>query len=170
MSEITADDLTERFDLLQSEPEKYLALCNEYVRQHPSDSHGYFSRHQVWERLGRSDMAIRDLNGSLDIEEHPATLCARGILLGKAGQYGEAIKDFNRLEELDPKGFAPCGAALFRANCHARLGNEEAALADCALLPDDHWTPNLFGAPGGTKAEIAARLREIVEEARQSQG
>jgi len=42
------------------------------------------------------------------------------------------------------------------------------ALAYCARLPDDFWTPGLNGAPGGGKAEIADQLRRIAEDARRS--
>jgi hypothetical protein len=49
---------------------------------------------------------------------------------------------------------------------HARLGNEVAALACCAQLPDDFWTPGFEGAPGGGKAEIADELRRRAAQAR----
>jgi len=45
------------------------------------------------------------------------------------------------------------------------LGNEAAALAYCARLPDDFWTGSIEGAPGGSKAEIADKLRLIAAEA-----
>jgi hypothetical protein len=54
---------------------------------------------------------------------------------------------------------------LFQADAHARLGNEAAALAYCARLPDDFWTPGIEGAPGGKKAQIAEELRRIAGEA-----
>ena len=59
-----------------------------------------------------------------------------------------------------PKGMGKYrGISL--ADCHARLGNLEAALADCAALRDDHWTPGVFGAPAGTKAEVTAEIRRL---------
>lgn len=61
-------------------------------------------------------------------------------------------------------GFGP----LFRADCHARLGDEAAALADCETMPDDHWTPGLFGTPVGTKQEVAAELRRRAAAAREN--
>jgi len=52
------------------------------------------------------------------------------------------------------------------ADVHARLGNEAAALACCARLPDDFWTPGIYGAPGGGKADIADKLRHSAVDAR----
>jgi hypothetical protein len=57
---------------------------------------------------------------------------------------------------------------LVQADCHARLGNEAAALACCARLHDDFWTGSIEGAPGGSKAEIAEKLRLIAADARRA--
>jgi hypothetical protein len=58
---------------------------------------------------------------------------------------------------------------LYQADTHARLGNETAALACCARLPEDFWTPGIDGAPGGGKADIADALRRIAADARRKQ-
>jgi len=95
----------------------------------------------------------------LALEDHYATHNARGDVLHALGRYQEAIESYKRSEALDPTqwigGFGP----LFRADCHARLSNEAAALADCDTMLDNHWTPGLFGTPAGTKQEVAAELR-----------
>jgi len=49
---------------------------------------------------------------------------------------------------------------------HARLGDEASALACCARLPDDFWTPGLQGTPAGDKARIADELVRITAGAR----
>ncbi|MGL1102614.1 hypothetical protein ACSTLM_00200, partial [Vibrio parahaemolyticus] len=54
---------------------------------------------------------------------------------------------------------------LYQADLHARLGNEATALAYCARLPENFWTPGIYGAPGGGKAEIADKLRRIAADA-----
>lgn len=168
MSKITHEDLSEHFALLRSDPEKYLELANQLVRQDPSDSDAYFSRHQAWNQLGRYDLAMADLDKSLSIEPHHVTYRARGNLLRKLGLYQEAIEDFNRSEVLMPEVWPVQFGPLFRAECHARLGNEEAALADCASLPDNHWTPGLHGAPAGDKQEVATELCRLAAAARRS--
>jgi len=52
-----------------------------------------------------------------------------------------------------------------RAACHARLGELEAALAQCARIPEDHCMPGFNGAPGGTKAQITETCRKFAAEA-----
>jgi tetratricopeptide (TPR) repeat protein len=156
--EITHDDVDRHFHLLRSDPEKFLELTNKLVGQHPADANAYFVRHQAWSRLGCLDLALADLDKSLSLEDHPLTHDARGKTLRGLGRYREAIDAYNRSEQMDRVewrgGFGP----LFRADCHARLGNEAAALADCATLPDDHWAPGMFGLPAGNRQEVAAEL------------
>ena len=158
---LTRDDFTAQFGLLRSEPEKYLALADEFIRQNPDDPHGYFTRHWAWERLGRMDLALADLNHSLRLEPHHVTFRARGLVHRALGRYQEAIDDLNKSQAIDPQSWAGNFSALFRADCHARLGDLEAALADCAALRDDHWTPGVFGAPAGTKGEVTAEIRRV---------
>ena len=166
MRKLTHDDLLQQFHLLRSEPQKYLELIEEFIQRNPSDPNGYFRRHNAWDRLGRKDRALDDLNKSLTLEQHPITLKARGILLRGLGRYREALRDFDRVEALDPDLFVDSWCPLFRADCHAQLGNEEAALTDCARLTDDHWTPGLFGAPAGNKQEVIAEIRRRAAAAR----
>jgi hypothetical protein len=77
------------------------------------------------------------------------------------------LADYDHGEALDPAQWQEDAfGLLFQADCHARLGNESAALAYCTRLPDDFWTPGLHGAPAGGKADIAEKLRSIAAEAR----
>src|SRR5690348_3536635 len=174
MPKITYDDLEEHFHLLRTAPEKYLALAEELVRAEPNGSDGYWSRYQALDSLKRYEEALADLNKVLSIEEpmfNPddlgsrqkawVTYLSRGNVLCALGRYREALDDFNRTQKLDPGPWEGTFIPLFRAECHARLGNEEAALADCAALSDDHWTPGLSGAPKGNKAEVIAEIRRI---------
>jgi tetratricopeptide (TPR) repeat protein len=163
---ISHDDLMAQFHLLRSDPAKYLELANQLVQHDPSDGHAYFSRHQAWAHLNRYDLALADLNKSLSLEPHYVTHRARGKILRDMGRYREAIDAFNRCQEMDPIAWVNALGPLLRADCHARLGNEEAALADCASLRDEHWTPGIFGTPAGNKAEVAAELRRIAAAAR----
>lgn len=156
---ITHDDIDRQFYQLLKDPEQFLELTNQLVEQNPDDANAYFARHQAWKRLGLLNFALADLDKSLQLDDHYATHGARGDTLHRLGRYQEAIDEYNRSEQMDPAqwlgGFGP----LFRADCYARLGEEAAALADCDTMPDDHWTPGLFGAPAGNKREVAAELR-----------
>ena len=154
------------YKLLKSDPQKFLALVQEQIRQNPGDPIGYFRRHHAWESLGRPDLALKYINHSLSLEPHWMTFLERGRLLRDMARYRDAIADFDRSEVADPESWSTSVAPLYRADCHARLGNETAALADCARLPDDHWTPGLFGMPAGNKQEVTAKIREIARQHR----
>ena len=164
--EITNDDIDRQFHLRRTDPEKFLELTNKLVEQHPDDASAYFARHQAWSRLGQLQLALTDIDKSLALQDRHSAHEARGRILHGLGHYREAIDAYDRSERLDPAewrgGFGP----LFRADCYARLGNEPAALADCDTMPDDHWTPGLFGTPAGTKQEVAAELRRRAAAAR----
>src|SRR5579883_1938939 len=79
----------------------------------------------------------------------------------------EGNRGFRSRRAIGSQGLAGGRAGLlYRADCHARLGDEAAALAYCARLPDDFWTPGVYDAPAGSKAEIADELRRIAAKAR----
>lgn len=164
--ELSQEEIDRQFQLWRTDPQKFWEVTNRRVEEHPDSPSAYFGRHQAWARLGRLDLALADLDKSLSLEDHSVTHDARGKTLRGLGRYREAIDAYNRSEQLDPiewrGGFGP----LFRADCHARLGNEAAALADCATLPDDHWTPGMFSLPAGNKQEVAAELRRRAATAR----
>jgi hypothetical protein len=127
---ITHEDVDRQFHLLRKNPEKFLELTNSLVEQRPNDALAYFSRHWAWEKLGCPELALADLDKSLTLQEHHATHGARGDILRGLGRYREAVDAYDRSQRMAPMewqgGFGP----LFRADCQARLGHEEAALAD----------------------------------------
>lgn len=163
---ITHDELTRNFHLLRSDPAKYLEMANQLVRENPDDRHAYFSRHQAWAQIGCRDLALADLDKSLSLEPHYVTHRARGKILRDMGRYREAIDAFNRCQEMDPIAWVNALGPLLRADCYANLGDEDAAIADCMSLRDEHWTPGIFGTPAGNKLEVATELRRIAAEAR----
>ncbi len=169
MDKVSEADLVENHGLLRTDPEYYLALVNAFVLQNPSNPDGYFSRHQAWMNLGRPDLALEDLNKSLSLEPHHVTLRSRGNVFRSMGRYAEAIEDFDRAEALDPVAWREAYGPLFRADCHARLGNEAAALSDCDKLSSDHWTTGVRGAPAGTKAEVIAQIRRLAAAGKREQ-
>lgn len=165
---ITLDDINRRHRELWKEPERFLELTNQLVDQNPDDPNAYFARHQAWERLGQSNLALADLDKSLALEDHYVTHRTRGDVLHGLGRYREAIDEYNRSEQMEPMQWIGSFGPLFRADCYARLGDEAAALADCETMPDDHWTPGLFGTPAGNKQEVADELRRRAAAARSS--
>jgi tetratricopeptide (TPR) repeat protein len=161
------NDIDYQFQLRRDDPEKFLELMNGLVEQRPDDPNAYFARHQAWSRLAQLDLALADLDKSLALEDHYVTHRARGRILHGLGRYREAIDAYDRSEELDPVRWQNGYCPVFRADCHAQLGDEAAALADCDTLPDGHWSPGLFGTPAGSKQEVAAELRRRAAAARE---
>jgi tetratricopeptide (TPR) repeat protein len=164
--ELSQEEIDRQFQLWRTDPKKFWEVTNKRVEDHPDSAKAYFGRHQAWERLGRLDLALADLDKSLSLEDDYVAHGARGDLLRALSRYREAIDAYNRSEQLDPIQWQGSFGPLFRADCYAQLGNERAALTDCETMPDDHWTPGMFGLPAGNKQEVAAELRRRAAVAR----
>jgi len=168
MSPITFDDLEKNFSLLRKSPEKYLELANEFVKNNPDHAGGYFRRHFAWENLGHVELALQDLRTAHKLDPKNVDYYALGRVLHSARRFSEAIGFLNFAEQGDPSWRQGPGP-LYRADCYARLGNETAALADCACLNDDHFLPySLFDLPKGDKQQVIAEIRRRAVEARQA--
>lgn len=74
------------------------------------------------------------------------------------GDYAAAIGDFTRAAELgQDEGFGPMNY-LYRTDCHRRLGNDDQAIADCKLVPDDFDFPGFLGRPDRSKHNLLAEI------------
>jgi tetratricopeptide (TPR) repeat protein len=166
----TPDELQAVLKILRSDPQRYLCIVNEWIHQKPTNPHAYFDRHFAWMHIGEPRRALEDLNKVIGLEREPdpMSFLARGGVYRHLGEYEKALEDFDRGEAMNPKEWAEdiVFGLLYQADCHARLGDETAALAHCARLPEDFWTPGLAGAPSGNKADIADKLRRIAADAR----
>lgn len=156
--------------ILRSDPQRYLRIVNEWIQNNPENPHAYFDRHFAWMKLGEPLQALGDLNKVIELKPDMVSFLSRGEVHRHLGEYEKALADFDRGESIDPiewqgTAFGP----LYQADVHARLGNETAALACCARLPEDFWSPGIDGAPGGGKADIADALRRIAADARRKQ-
>jgi tetratricopeptide (TPR) repeat protein len=166
----TPDELLATHKILRSDPQRFLRIVNEWIRENPANLHAYFDRHHAWMHLGEPRRALEDLDTVIRLAPEPdaITLFSRGLVHRRLGEYENALEDFNNAEAINPKGWDEdiVFGLLYQADTHARLGHEAAALACCARLPDDFWTPGVYGAPGGGKAEVADALRRIAADAR----
>jgi tetratricopeptide (TPR) repeat protein len=153
-------------DLRRADPERYLEIVNEWLRQNPRNARAYFRRHFVWMDFGQPQRALHDLDQVIALDPTLAAFYARGIVHRHLGDHEAALADFRRGESIDPQEWEDAGITLLdEADSHARLGNEARALDCCARLPDDFWTPGIDGAPAGGKAEVAEELRRIAAQA-----
>jgi tetratricopeptide (TPR) repeat protein len=168
MGDEALEQLQAEHEILRRDPRKYVEMMTGRIQDDPTDAHAYFRRHNGWASLGRFDDALADLDKSLALREHFSTHFARGELLCRMGRYQEALTNFYRSSELDSEDWYGDWGILERANCHASLGNEAAALADCARLGDDFSHPGYGGLPGGNKAEVTAEIRRRARAAKQN--
>ena len=165
----TPDEVLALHKILRSDPQRYLQIVNQWIEANPENPHAYFDRHQAWMRIGEPLRALDDLNKAIDLKRQPTSLEARGEVYRYLGEYEKALADYHAAEAMDPAQWQEDAfGLLFQADAHARLGDEEEALACCARLPEDFWTPGLNDAPAGDKVGVAARLKLIAAEARRA--
>jgi len=164
----TPEEVTSFHEVLRADPERYLRIVNEWIRENPKNDHAYFDRHFAWMELGEPQRALDDLNKVIELAPEPVAFILRGEVYRFLREYEKAVVDYAHAEALDPDDWQDNGfCLLYQADAHAHLGNEAAALACCARLPDDFWTPGMNNTPGGGKAEIAEKLRRIAVDAQQ---
>jgi tetratricopeptide (TPR) repeat protein len=162
----TPEEVLELHKILRKDPQRYLQIANEWIRENPKSSHAYYGRHQAWMKIGEPHRALDDLHKAIELAPRQAAFEARGDVYRHLGEYERALEDYQTGEEIDSAMWAGGYGLLFQADCHARLGDEAAALACCARMPDDFWTPGIDDTPAGDKAAVAHRLRVIAAETR----
>jgi tetratricopeptide (TPR) repeat protein len=163
----TPDEVKALHDIRRTDPQRYLKIVEEWLNENPDNHHAYLGRHFAWMDLGEPDRALDDMNKVVELNPDEDAFLLRGEVFRHLGQYEAALDDFDRSERLMPDDWEDLGfGLLFQADCHARLGDEDKALACCERLPDDFWTPGIFDAPAGDKKAVAPQLRLIAAEAR----
>jgi len=162
----TADEVRALHRILRTDPQRYLRVVNSWIDINPRNAHALWERHLGWMKIGQPRRALEDLNKAIELDPEPVAFRSRGEVHRHLGEFEKALADFGRGEAIDPKQWESDVFGLYyQADVHARLGNQAAALACCARLPDNFWTPGIHGAPGGGKAEIADALRRIAAKA-----
>lgn len=163
----TPEETLALHNILRSDPQRYLRIVNNWINENPKNSHAYFDRHFVWMKIGQPQLALDDLNRAVELDPGVAAFFSRALVHRHLGQYQQARDDFDKGEAIDPKQWEDDVFGLYyQADTHARLGNEAEAIACCARLPDDFWTPGIYGAPRGGKADVAEELRRTATNAR----
>jgi len=163
--ETNEDEWGQYYRLLRTHPGQYLRIADDTIRQFPEDPRGYLDCVTYWMHFEQYDCALCDIDTALSLEDDADTRFDRGVVLRCLGRYQEAIADFDRIAA-EPGDWT---IEINRAACHARLGNLEAALADCKRLPEDYCRPGPHGALGGTKSQIIETVHRLAAEAQVSQ-
>jgi tetratricopeptide (TPR) repeat protein len=147
--------------LLHTHPEQYLRIAEEAIRKYPEDAKGYEHCADYYIEMEQYDDALRHLDKVMALDpDRIVTQFERGTVLQRAGRYHEALTAFDACEPADREWL---GDVMFAnlATCHARLGNLEAALTECAKIADDYSLPSIYGEFGGTKAQIIDQVRRV---------
>jgi tetratricopeptide (TPR) repeat protein len=143
---------TKRFD-------EALQICRGEIADNPSEAGGYGLMAAVLRAMGNPTAALPYRNKVVELEPGKVTShYALADLLYDMGDYAAAIVAFTRTAELDDGDFYGPASYLYRADCHRRLGNYEAAIADCQLVPDDFDFPGFLGYWEGTKHHLLAEI------------
>ena len=167
----TPDEVKALHDIRRTDPQRYLKIVDGWLNENPNNHLAYCGRHFGWMDLGEPHRALEDMNKVVELNPDADAFFLRGEVLRHLGEYEKALDDFDRSERMNPDDWENLGfGLLFQADCHARLGDEDKALACCERLPDDFWTPGIFEAPGGDKTAVAPQLRLIAAEARRRHG
>jgi tetratricopeptide (TPR) repeat protein len=166
------EDVFALHDLRRSNLQGYMEIMNEWLREDPQNFHAYFDRHYAWNDMGEPRRALDDLTKAIQLApKNQAVFCARGRIYRQLNEHENALADFCHGEAINPKEWGDqVITLLYQADSHARVGDETSALACCARLPNDFWTPGLDGAPSGGKTEIAVELRRIAADVRSRRG
>jgi tetratricopeptide (TPR) repeat protein len=152
-------NLDDAREFSRDDPRRALDIENRYIAENPSDSHGYFSRHLTWAQLGAYDKALADCSKAIDMLPKTLRYLARSEIHRALGNHAEALADLNRAHDMDRDEWLHSFGPHVRADTLARLGRLDEALADAALLPEDHWMPAHDGLPGGDKRQFIAEIR-----------
>jgi tetratricopeptide (TPR) repeat protein len=156
----TPQEILELHKIQRSDPKRYFEIVNGWIERDPASSHAYFDRHQAWMDLGEPRNALDDISKAIELEPKQRRFWARGDVYRHLGEYEKAVEDFARGEALDPAQWEEDAFPLLsQADAYARLGEAARALACCARLPEDFWTPGMNELPPGGKSEIADELR-----------
>ena len=163
----TALEVKVLHDMRSSDPQSYLKIVDAWLTENPNNHQAYFDRHFAWINLGEPHRALADMDRVLELAPDSLAYFSRAEVHKHLGEYDKALDDFGRSEAMIPEEWEDLGFGLLQqADCHARLGDEANALACCARLTDDFWTPGIHHAPSGDKVAVAEKLKVIAAEAR----
>ncbi len=164
--ETTKAERLQYLDLLETHPEQFLRIAEDTIRDYPEDTQGYEDCADYYIQVEQYDEALRYLDKVLKMEpDKIAIQFERGTVLMEAERYQQALETFDACDPETQRYFGNTMRAC-RATCHAYLGNLDAALAECAKLPDTYKMPGIYGEFYGTKAQIIDSVKRVAGAAR----
>lgn len=83
----------------------YVSALKEYdslEEDFGKDEYIYYHRSDCYDELGLTEMALKEIDKALELEDDYANNVSKGGILRAAGRYEEAIKSFDHAIEIDP--------------------------------------------------------------------
>lgn len=77
------------------------------VKTFPKQSEPYFKRGRIYFERNQLDLALKDFNKAISIDQNAIYYTSRGSLYLKRGNINKAIADLNKSIELDPTNYEP---------------------------------------------------------------
>ena len=88
------------------------------------DEYIYAHRADCYDKLGRTDIALSEIEKAIDLEADYSNICSKGGILRTAGRYAEAIEVFDQAIEVDP---LYAFAYYAKGGCHELSGDDDKA-------------------------------------------
>jgi tetratricopeptide (TPR) repeat protein len=167
----TPEEVLALHKILRADPQRYIQIVSDWIRENPENSHAYFDRHQAWMKIDQPLKALEDISKSIELNPAQGSFGARADVYRHLGEYEKALIDYQRADRMDPAQWqGDAFGLLLQADTHARLGDEQNALDCCARLPNDFWTPGLHQAPAGDKFAVAKKLKLVAAQSKLKRG
>ena len=97
---LTPDEVLELHRLSVADPARFIEIANDWITTNPADPHAYFDRHFALVRLGQTQLALEDINRSIELNPSPIAFQARGDLHRRLGDYPLAARDYAQGEAI----------------------------------------------------------------------
>ncbi|HEX2910177.1 MAG TPA: tetratricopeptide repeat protein [Chloroflexia bacterium] len=139
--------------------ENALHSYNKAIELEPHDAEAYFRRGGVWFQLEDFEKTLADATKTIELHQGnilTGPYIARGLALYRLERYQEALKDFNKALEADPREAAE--AFFYRALVYIDIGQALPARADLQAYLT--MTEDLDGVLAEQAREIIAELEK----------
>jgi tetratricopeptide (TPR) repeat protein len=138
-----------------------LKLCGEFIAEHKDHPHGYHMRAVVRVLMGEPHLALSDRDKVVSLcPREPGAYMARADDQMRRGDFAAAAADLDRAEKLDDGHYWPM-IPLLRAQCRARVGRFDEAMADLARVPDDYLLPGFGAEAAASKRQVMADIATL---------
>ena len=133
----TPEEVFELQRLRRADPQRFLEIVNEWLREDPRNFRAYFKRHFVWSEMGEPRRALDDLDKVIELAPSQPHFFARGMVHRQLGEHENALMDFHRGEAMGKKEWQDHAITLFfQADSYAQVG--DVRLIRCMIQCDEH--------------------------------